>query len=755
MKKLVLVLVSAVLACQTATTFPPPPAPHDKGQARARWFYEQRAYPFGEIPTDARRTAFAQVREAADRSISTEAAASVSRWREIGPKPVATNWPWGAATGRVKALAISPADPNIVIAGSSSGGIWRSTNAGVNFTPVTDGHADLAVGSIAFSPSHPHIVYAAMGSDFLGTGVLRSDNAGASWRLVSGSTYATKGTAPRTVVDPQNPDRLWVAQYSRLNAQTGNLHSSAILQSEDGGVTWVSRFGGLTYDLVALPGGVTTFLAGIVRDDRSGSNRRAGIYRSQNGGTSWTLVLDVGPDAFAYPTIAVTPAAPQRAYAHLRISDPSGTTHRFAVSNDGGQTWNDTPALGLPGEFAIFTHADPSNPDVVYVGLRDLYKSTDGGLTFTNMTKGYTPADNFDPANSTSHVDQHSLAFHPSDSSILYLGNDGGVFRSNNRAQTFTSLSGTLSLVQAYGIAAHPTDPTALFLGTQDNGLERRSADGNWRELITGDYGSILFDTNNPNTFATNYVFGYLMSFANRGNTYLANIATDATFGEGDSPRIAFIAPFEHSRATNTLFFGSWRLFRSRDFGVTWVAPAGMLDLTKGGRDTLSAIGISASNPSVIYTGSGEGRVMITRDEGVTWTDVTTGLPNRAVRAIAIHRTDPNIAYIGFSGYAASHVWKTTNGGASWTRLDQGFVDTPVNALLIDPSDANVVYAGTDIGVFRLEGTQWTYFSSGMPPVIVTDFDVTASGVIVAATHGRGAYELYSQSMPRRRGVRK
>lgn len=754
MKKLLL----ALLLCAACRTSVPPlvnphPAPHDKGARRDRWMFEQRAYPFGSIPADARRKALAEVGRfrAASNAVGSDTSGA-SLWRSIGPEPVQTDWPWGAATGRVKALAVSPVDPEIVLAGSSSGGIWRSTDGGRNFDPVTDDHADLAVGAIAFAPSSPNIVYAAMGSDFLGTGMLRSDDAGAHWRLVSGSTYGTRGTTPRMIIDPNDPNRLWVAQYSRLDQQSGTVFSSGALVSHDGGVTWTKRFGGLTSDLVAAPGSASQLLLGVTRVDSAGGGN-AGIYRSTNGGTTWSLVVDTGDQAYAYPRLAVTPAAPQRVYAHMFSNGPGGLKYQFLSSEDGGATFTELPAAGLAKEFSVFVHADPSDPLVVYVGLRDLYKSIDGGQTFMNLTRGYTAADQFDPESSTSHVDQHALAFHPQDPRTFYLGNDGGVFLSRDSGLTFESLSGTLSLVQAYGIAAHPTDPAALFLGTQDNGMERRDANGTWRELITGDYGSIVFDRNNPDILATNYVEGLIMSFSGRGEVYLDTLTTNETFGGN---RVAFIAPFEHSRATNTLYFGTYRLFVSYDFGGTWTAPAGLLDLTKGGADTLAAIGLAESDPMILYTGSNRGKLMITRDGGNTWTSVTTGLPNRAVRAIAVDRANPELAYAGFSGYAAPHVWKTTNGGATWQQLDSALPDVPVNALLIDRQDANIVYAGTDIGVFRYDARagEWEHFSKGMPPVIVTDFDVTANGTIVAATHGRGAYELVSAPVVRRRGVR-
>lgn len=751
--KALLLAILVCGACRTATVINPHPAPQDMGARRERWMYEQRAYPFGNIPSDGRRKALAAAERFRPASNAAGAGgATQPRWRSIGPQPVRTRWPWGGATGRVKAIAISPLDPNIVLAGSSSGGIWRSGDGGRTFAPVSDEHADLAVGAIVFAPSAPHIVYAAMGSDFLGTGMLRSDDAGAHWRLVSGSTYGTRGVTPRLLVDPLDPERVWVAQYSRLDQRSGELFSSGALSSSDGGASWTRRFAGLTSDLVSLTADNSALLLGVTRVDATGGGN-AGIYRSKDGGGTWSLAVDAGASTYAYPRIAVTPAEPERVYAHMYSSGPAGLKHQFLVSGDGGQTFGELPATGLAKESAFFLQADPSNPLVVYVGMRDLFKSIDGGQTFTNMTRGYSATGRFEPERSTSHVDQHALAFDPRDSRTFFLGNDGGVFVSRDAGSTFESRSDALSLVQAYSIAAHPTDPSVLFMGTQDNGLERRDANGTWRELVTGDYGSVHFNSSDPDVLITNYVEGMIFSFGSRGEVFRETLATNDTFGGN---RVAFIAPFEQSAATNTLYFGTYRLFVSHDFGTTWVAPADLVDLTRGGTDTLGAIGLAPSDPQVIYTGSNRGRVMVTRDGGRSWSDITSGLPNRAVRAFAIDGTNAANAYIGLSGYAADHIWKTSDGGTTWQNHSAGLPDVPVNALLIDSRHRDTLYAGTDIGVFRYDvlAGAWEPFSSGMPPAIVAGFDVTASGTIVAATHGRGAYELVPSSTTRRRGVR-
>lgn len=746
-----LVLALLALACSTARKSPPPaPDPEDLAERRERWFFSQRAYPFDTIPADLRRNALAQVaRESRERLVDTSSSAAFEPyWRSIGPEPVHTEWSWDAANGRVVSLAIAPTDANVILAGSSTGGIWRSIDGGAHFTPVSDSQADLAVGEIAFAPSSPNIVYAAMGNDFLGSGMLRSDDAGAHWRLVSDASYGTLGSSPHLVIDRANADRLWVGQYSRLDVPTGVIRSSGVLYSSDGGVTWTRQLRGLTSDLKALTNDAETLIAGVIRNDETGGGS-AGIYRTANGGQTWSMVLAAPNGAFAYPRLAVTPAAAQRVYAHMFVNARTGLSYRFLVSDTGGATWQDKQAVGLPEEFSYFVAADPANAAIVYVGMRDLYKSIDGGETFTNVTKGYKPDGNFDPAHSTSHVDQHALAFAPD---ALYLGNDGGIFRSKDGAATFTSLSGTLSLVQAYGVSAHPTDPAAIFLGTQDNGLERRDPDGRWRELITGDYGSIVFDPNDDDTIATNYVEGLILAFFDRGDAYLDTLATNSTFHESqEGGRISFIAPFESLRSAGMLYFGTWRLYMSQDFGRSWFTPGGGPDLTKGEPDTLGAIGVSVTKPNVIYTGSMQGRVMVTRNGGASWSSAN-GLPDRAVRVITVDPTNEDIAYIGFSGYATDHVFRTADGGVSWTALDAGLPDVPVNALLLDGGE---LYAGTDIGVFRylLADREWTYFSNGMPPVIVTDFAVTADRTIIAGTHGRGAYELVERAA-RRRGVR-
>lgn len=723
----------AVLGCRTA---PEPPYALDLGQERWQYFHEERAYPFETIPPDARRRAVASL--ARERALGAEAAGA--HWRPLGPAPVKVAFSWGHASGRINALAVSPADPNVVLAGASSGGIWRSTDAGETFHPVSDAHVDLSIGAIAFAPSDPRIVYAAAGSDFLGTGVLRSDDAGATWRLVSGPTFAQRGRSWRAVVDPADPERLWVAQNER-HGEGSALLEPGLLLSEDGGATWTNLIFARIGDLVFVPGTAGTLLASV---DFSYGNIEPGVHKSTDGGRTWTLLFNAGvffPNGSQF-LIAVSPANPE-VYGVLTSDQP-----RLAVSTDAGATWT-TKEVALPDEPAFYFVADPSDARTYYVGFRDGYKSTNGGTTWTNLTKSLDADDRFVPHLSTTHIDQHSFAFAPHDARTIYLGNDGGIFKSRDGGITFTAQSRTLSVIQAYGIAAHPTDPDTLYLGTQDNGLERRYADGSWLELVTGDYGSIAFDANDPTRVVSNYIRASLLRMQGVSWRMITNYET---FGEPESrPRIAFIAPLEQLRGTNTLFFGTYRLFVSRDFGTTWSAPGGAQDLTSGGTDHLRAIGVHEHEPNVIYTGSLRGTVMVTRDGGTTWTNVTAGLPNRAVKAFALDPRTSSTAYVSFSGYGTEHVYRTRDYGQTWTPLE-GSPDAPTNALLVDPDDYEALLAGTDVGIFRHDPNRgWEPFHAGLPHVVVSDFAVTADRRIVAATYGRGAYELVRDPARRRR----
>jgi photosystem II stability/assembly factor-like uncharacterized protein len=720
----------------------------------------KRAYPFDSIPAESRLRAWASRPR---KSASASALGSGERqvWTAIGPKPTATSTPrWGVTSGRINAVAVSPADTQVVLAGSATGGIWRSTDGGENFVPVSDNQADLAVGWIAFAPSNPSVVYAGMGdmdSSYLGSGVLKSTDSGQTWVRVSNQTLPD-GVVARLEIDPTNPERLYLAQYLTTDRSSNISSGGGLFLSTDGGVNWTKTLAGQARDLCIHPTNAQTLYATLAEHLTTGSaTNPAGLYRSIDGGATWTNVpvptlgLHSG---FWDMRVAVTPADPERVYVYYGTIFFGET--RLQVSTNGGTTWQSRSLTQVDsGQFGYNTylHVDPASPDTVYIGSRDLFKSTNGGSTWSNLTNNFSRSGSdwdYHPSLSSTHSDQQAFAFEPGHPSVVYLANDGGLWKSGDGGATLRSLNATLSLIQFNSLALHPADAGFTIGGAQDNGTQRRLKDAStgaptdsWEEFSGSDGGACFINPVKPDILFGTFFAAWVLRFKVSGSF----VFTDKIIGDSNTwgdTRIAFYPPFTGNGVDQRIYFGTWRLFVSDNLGDSWTAPAGTLDLTKGDRDVLSAIAVSRSNTNVIYTGSSQGRAMVSSDGGMSWTDITAGLPNRFIERIVVDPSNPALAYLSVSGFGTGHVFKTSDGGATWTDVSGNLPNVPTNALLLDPLNSQVVYAGTDIGVFRSAtgGGVWESFNEGLPPVPVTAFAAQAGGRIQLATYGRGAYEL-------------
>jgi photosystem II stability/assembly factor-like uncharacterized protein len=742
----------------------------DKVEERHDWFTFQRAYPFEEIPENGRRDAWRASQLARNEESNLENI-SATIWESIGPAPTISAFMnnWGMTSGRINTVAISPNNANLFLIGSATGGIFRSTDGGANFTPTTENQVDLAVSSIAFSKSNPNIVYAGLGDykgSYWGTGVLKSTDAGATWTRVNTATLPTRGQASEIEVDPTNSNRVYLAQNARLsdNSRLGG----GFYLSTDGGVNWTKTLTGFTRDMVLDIANPQIIYLGMARIDEPVSTP-AGLYRSTDRGISWQRIFTTPYDSNRATDvrIAVSQVSPQVLYLYTGGLINSSLNLDFYVSTDGGASFTErhlsTSGDGIdPAQFGYNTYifTDPSNANTIYLGARDVFKSTDGGVSWANKTKNFRHNGNFwgyVPQLSNAHPDQHALTFSPTNSNEVYLGNDGGIFKSTNGGESFTSLNTALNLTMFTSLALHPTDPTITYGGTQDNGTQRRTPTANfWQEFFGGDGGRVVINPLDPSIVFTTYIRGSVYRYSRNTSSFDNQIGFESTFGEpSTSPRIAFYPPFTGNGVDQTIYFGTWRLFVSSNLGSSWSSPAGDLDLTKGvntaGPDVLNAIGVGPANPNVIYTGSRQGRAMVSTDAGFSWRDVTTTLPNRTITGIVVDPTNSAIAYLTVSGFGSGHIFKTTNSGQNWTDISNNLPDIPTSAFLIDPIDDRVFYAGTDIGVFQSKdsGTSWEYFNQGMPPAVVTAFTSQKSGLVQVATYGRGAFQINRNVRPR------
>ena len=485
----------------------------------------------------------------------------------------------------------------------------------------------------------------------------------------------------------------------------------------------------------------------------------AGVYKSTDGGETWSVIFTPKFLEATEAKLAVTPADPQLLYvfAGLILKDKAEVS--VHVSRDAGSHWTDLGHgevdIGQLG-YNSYISVDPTDGKKVYIGTRDLYKSVDGGRIWNNLTrnwKRFVTKYEFSPKEASTHTDQHALAFSPSNPNVIYIGNDGGLSRSQDGGESFESLNATLSLTQFNSVTLHPSNADISCGGTQDNGVLVRESGSGWREFESGDSGRCLMHPTDPSLIYSTYVYGRVFRFRNNGEgqpATVTTIATEANFQEPkpeDGARIGFYPAFAIDSSNGNLYFGTWRLFLSKEEGV-WRATAGIKDLTKKetrfGADVLSTIGLGPAGSEVIYTGSAQGQVMVSKNAGRTWTEAMKGLPERFVTSIVVSPSDATKAYLTVSGFGSGHVFRTVDGGANWAEISDGIPNIPVNALLIDPLNPTTLYAGTDIGVYRSsdDGVSWQKFNNGLPPVIITGFSAQQNGLIQVSTYGRGVYQL-------------
>ncbi len=566
------------------------------------------------------------------------------------------------------------------------------------------------------------------GNVYFGSGILKSTDSGQSWTLVNNATFPPSARIAKVVVDPTNADRV----YAVVRAiRTGNDSAfGGFYFSTDGGINWTRTFETTGLDLALSSTDFRTLYMGGGR----------GLYRSIDGGLRWARLFETGP---GQTYVAIAPNDPRTIYASLK---DNATGLRMLVSNDGGVTWSPRPTppaelfakAGWPQYIAV----DPTDARTVYVGGEDLWKSVDGAESWTNLSRRVGMNNAAGPA---LHVDQCAIAFSPTDPGVVYFATDGGLYQSVDAGRSFQPLTGSLPIVQLYSIAVHPADKSLVFGGTQDNGVQRMLPNTTeWEILSRGDVGPVVIDTVDSNYVYTAGNFGFgIRRFRDRGQTFDRLISSSI-------PDRVTLMPALAASTTGNLYFGTWRLWISTNRGDTWTP--GTTDLTKGqmAGDAIKVITVSKADPSVMYTGSHQGRVMVSRNAGVAWTDVTGTLPNRAITSIVTDERNAGTSYLTVSGFGSGHIFETVDSGARWTDISGNLPDIPTSALLVDPDDPNTLYAGTDIGVFRSTsgGNTWSAFNGGLPPgVIVTAFAAQPGGPILLATYGRGAYELKSAEL--------
>lgn len=707
-------------------------------------------------------------------SLSDSALVATLTTRSIGP---------AVFSGRVVDIAVASSHNarggalgTVFYVAAASGGVWKTTNAGMSWTPIFDQVGPGSIGAVAVAPSNSEIVWVGTGEDnnqrssSYGDGVYKSVDGGKTFTHMGLRTSQHTG---RIRVHPTDPDIVWVAANGPLWAGGGER---GVYKTTDGGATWrnvlsVDSYTGAA-DIVYDPTNPDVLYAAMHQRERRaysyvGGGPGTGIWKSTDGGESWKK-LTVGLPTSDMGRIGLDVALSHPSTVYAVVEGSEGGAYR---SDDSGATWRRTSNIeSIPWYFGEI-RADPNDPETVYHLGVQLQRSSDGGVTWTIAGRG-------------THVDHHAMWINPEDSQHLILGNDGGLYVSRDQGASW-DFSPNLPIAQFYAVGLTMDEPFfGIAGGTQDNGTwggpsRTRASDGifnaDWRSMLGGDGFYAAFDPVDPNIGYAESQNGVISRVDRRTGERKGIMPQPA---EGERPyRFNWSAPIKVSPwDPHTIYFAANHMFRSTDRGDTWVRLGE--DLTRSiNRDSLPMMGavpardavarnqgvadfgnvsdldVSRLQRGLLIAGTDDGVVAISTDDGQTWIKQTRfpGVPDTAyVSKVRLSQHDAAVMYVTFDNHRSNdmkpYVIRSADGGRSWTNISNNLpAFGNVNAIAEHHEAANLLFLGTEMGAYASVdgGGSWARVAGGMPIVRVDDLAIhPRDNALVIATHGRGFYVM-------------
>ncbi len=699
---------------------------------------------------------------------------SAPAWSSIGPDNIG---------GRIRAIVVNKNNSNQILLGAVDGGVWKSTNGGTSWQPMTDSYGPLSISCFAYDSNQT--VYAGTGEGWgnvdaiVGGGILKSTDFGSTWTLLP-STYSAANSSTDPLywefknvlamdIDPSG--NIYAA--TKAIDYTGGVGSyyvyGGIYESTDNGSTWNKISPTSTGTNYFNPTGVVAFSSStIIYAAGANGSTLGGIYRTTDGGTTWNEVT-TGLPSSGYNTIVITKDNLGNAYAVYQSTDNSttgdGGLKGIFRSTDSGASWTQLTAppkikstgnisyLGTQGWYGSAIGVDPFNNKNIYVGGVDMMKSSNGGSTWKQITY-------WDPyyGSPVVHADHHVIAFDPNNSGVLYSGNDGGIYKSTNSGTSWTALNNNLGITQFYSGGVYKTG-TTFSGGTQDNGQLKFTSGTTWKQVESGDGGYTAQSQTDSLTFYEEYTYLQMSKTTDGGNTWSPCVSGLTNAGSSSDTVNLFIAPFAmNPENSNVLIAGSNKVWITGNGASSWIQSSSTL--SPG--NVVSAVAVVNSNANYLgFAGTTNGKVFkctsLSTNGSSAWTDITPPNQNGAwVRRIVVDLNNKNhiyVCYSGFNGTASSqvsgkHIWYSTDQGSTWTDVSTSLPDVPVHSLVIDPSNNQTLYAGTETGIYNStdNGTTWNQYNNGMPPYAAVDELVlqTGTNTLFAFTHGRSVWMNYT-----------
>lgn len=684
--------------------------------------------------------------------------------------------PWRG--GRALAISGVIGDPLTYYMGASGGGVWKTTNAGTSWFNISDGYFGVGtIGAIGVSQSDPNVIYVGTGEGPIrgvttssGDGVYKSTDAGKTWTHIG---LEKAGQIPKIRVHPTNPDIAYLAAQGNI---WGPNEERGIYRTLDGGKTWEHvlsidpQVGG--GDLVMDPTNPRVLYAAMWENGRTpwyilSGGEKGGIWKTSDGGDNWEKLTGGLPTKIGKVGIDVVASNPNRIYAVVEgdMYSEDGGVYR---SEDAGKTWTNINSNRLTHTRAwYYNHlkADPNDENTIYVMNVPFLKSIDAGKSYEIMSVG--------------HGDTHDLWINPENSLNMALADDGGAEITFDGGKTWSSLMNQPT-AQFYRVITDNMKPYRIYGGQQDNSTVAITSESFTGGIGVDDYyavgggesAHIAFDENDPTLVYATTINGILTEI-NTKDRRVRPIKPYPQYVYGMNAedlkyRANWNAPVASSpHDPSIIYYGAQLILRSKDRGVTWeeMSP----DLTRnekekqrlnGGPLTVENVGAefygniyyiveSPHERGVIWSGSDDGLVYITRNDGESWENVTPrGAPEGMINAIEVSPHEPGTAYIALAAYKLNdpnpYIYKTTDYGKSWTRLDGDLPDGNfVRVVREDKVKPGLLYAGTELGMYISfdDGDNWQSLKLNLPPVPITDLAIR-QGDLVVATQGRGFYVL-------------
>jgi photosystem II stability/assembly factor-like uncharacterized protein len=615
----------------------------------------------------------------------------------------------------------------VVYLGANGGGVWKTTDGGQTWAPLTDNQPSLEIGALALDPTNPDIVYA--GTNFsnavfgnMGAGILKSSDGGSTWTVLPGPL-------------PTGPGLEAYVQWLAVNPSNGNV-VLVVDASSEGSAVYRSADGGNTWKQVIASSGV--YGGQAVFDPADGNVAYAtlgGLYKSTDGGNTWATALSSVPVL----ALAVYPSTPETVSVYVGALGSSSTP--MYVTMDGGTTW--TPLPGAPECQGILVN--PADPEEVFAGSSSVSVSTDGGSTWGSFFFGASGV-------------QSALGV-SADGSVLYVGSEWGAWKLTgwpNGVLNSADLNPTLAITNFYDIAIHPTDPTKGIGGAQSDGMDLYSGGLSWQSVACDNGGDAAFDFLNPNTiYVTCTPAPGILKSTDGSNTFSPSqdgIDT-SEFQPGLLPALA-MDPSDPQQ----LYVAAGHVWQSTDGAASWTAISPVLG---PGLGTWQSLAIAPSDPNTVYLGNTQGVWVTTsanQGSGAAWVNIGAAIspiyaapcssygPNCAyLTRVAVDFSSASTAYVTFASYVSGHVYKTTDLGDSWTDISGNLPNIRVNDIAIDPDVPNTLYIATEQGVYSTAdgGKTWNLLGTGLPNVVTTALKLhRPTRILRAATYGRSVWDL-------------